>query len=258
MKQTTIMMLLAILFAGCFRPAESSSATPVPEIPEGIVLDGQFGAEEWTKALHLQGTFDIADGSRVDGKYPFDLFIGANSSHLLVAMVTHNIGPNPFLSPGVAANGDIFDVLLNPGDGELRPPADLFGVSVLPGYNSANDGYWGGAAWEIQSDFTRPSQFNDGTHTEGRWGRGTTISERTILSEYVITRTSSLPDVDGFQIPTPGDFRMAVQLNRPEDQPTEWEGTYIPLDHADVWPGDGYTPDAANSTATWLRLRFTE
>lgn len=251
----TILLALSLM-AGCLGIATPetvlANAIPLPEV-EPPRIDGDLDDPTWQSAHSLKGEFVIADGSLASGTFPFEMWIGTTPEALVVA-VQVDLGDwekNP-LEVDKRRFPVNFGLLLAGAKSELEVPSDALSTGTIMDYGSSlHDGYWDGEQWVMQLKAS-PGDYNGGYPTgSGRWAFGD-FDPGVLVVEHHIPRASLLPDMDGFRLEPGGQFRMSLTFDVQGDEysPDPWFGL-----HADVYPGDGYGPDAWKDSANWLAFR---
>lgn len=247
---------ILLLSSGCIAselPAQKARGGVLVPVIDQPLLDTVIDEAEWAGAAKARGEFVIADSSPAEGRFPFELWLGTTSAALYVAIRIDlgNWTKNPL---------DVEDqhfplhvqLLLTEPEGGLSIPSDWLSTAVYKDHGSGLDeGYWNGQEWVLQ--FNRPDgEFNEGYPSgDGRWSWGD-FEDGLLTVEYYIGRSSPLTEVDGFNLPPGGAFRLALVFQVQDQPPNEIH----PFGrHYDVFPGEGYSPDSWRDVAEWLRFR---
>lgn len=254
MRAQLFSCLAILLLAGCtateFVPEPEAGYLLLPTMPQPR-LDGKIGAGEWDDAIHFEGEFVIANGSKADGRYPFTAWLGADEQAFHFAVEVRGAGENPFNTENVSKPHTL-DVYLNEDTDEIILGADLISTDNRREYGSSmGDGYWTGTEWSFQPENTRGA-YNNGTPTGGRWVFGNYVEPDVLVWEHYVARHSSLPDRDMTPLESGKVLRLNLKFIVHDPAANEW----MSLAHNDDWPGDGWTPHNHMDPGGWLRIRI--
>src|ERR1051326_5960483 len=143
--RNVILLSACLLLAGCALPGRGTKdGGSSPLAPPGVIslpflnhtprfATGLMQPGDWDRAWTTNGTFDIEDGSKAQGQYPFRVWMGVNQSWLFVALNIPNISVNPWSNWSKPdAWPDDLVVFITPGySGPLGPDSEAMSFAHI-------------------------------------------------------------------------------------------------------------------------------
>lgn len=224
-----LFVVAALAAAGC---VSLRDGVPLVSCACAPVIDGVVDEAEWGKALAFAGEFVIDAESPADGPYPADIRLGLNATHVLLA-VRLALGPNPSTT-NETEYPDIVSLFFTPHE-EVNEEALWFSLASFGETGGiANTGRWEGRwrlGWDPEEAWDARARVQEGSHT---W-EAAIPRERAVTSE--------------------GTMRIALMFQRQGPEPGR-DVKFPFFQPRDVWPAEGYTPDANWDLSTWQVVDF--